>query len=1234
MAKISKKIKERIEKSSKSYRRKNVATISILVGGAVILCAFLGFMQNYSAEQSQKRSSQKILDEVTETMEINDKAVKSITWEFNDLNQSTLQTLGTYITTEFNSFFGENAVSKPGKDPQIEMSKSFTVLAEEIDSDGVFVINKTGDIILSSEKELINQKITAVFGDGCIERFTAYTIDQTSGEVTVNGTVSYRGEKVFSPIEHKTEDGRFFGYSTFFSQSNGVDYFLINRVESALLDTELSSIKEISSVLDGITVGKTGFLFAVDSETKKFSYFDDGKNKLTGTEYQSAGLSDSAVRDSYVGYQTIKGTRYFCLSQKYSSETFGEFTVIAAVVAADEIVSKIAMTVGISCFAFVIVAAIVIGYGMIIRRDIGDHSIRLENQYTNDIKEENLDNKIRFTDEEIQERVKIKIDDSIERKQDIQLRRVNIGTRNAKGVQSYFSTYVAKKIAPVIVVGSVIIFGISFFSQTLMSYQEAITVSATRITDVQQIIRNNEETDTSIREYISDQYLSKSKLISYMIESSPERVLMYNENDYEVYGKALYADESDEVKATISEEDYILENYEKYSKNVHPVVIRNEKGERDYAKDDYGNVIYSVGRSEMLEKVCELNNLKSISIYNDQGYVIATNTDYWYETITNDPSSRLYPLNDIIDSKTNFVVEDVDFGEDETASKQFIAYVQYYYTYQASDGRTAFASQAEYKNQTAANPITRHRSVVQIEIGIDDFRELFEVTRIGYVLNNMHVSGDDSFFIAFDSSDEHRCVYSPVPTSIGKTAADLGLDSKMFKLAGTFNGFITVNGVEYYQSLSLIGDYYFGATIPTSSINSSRNQNSLYTLLFSVVFILIASSFYTISSDKADKEYVDFLKGKQIKEDTEKNSFFIKTASGTTKTSSASSRFKKILWRNKTVEQKLNAILMGYLFAASLVIGIMLLNAIITRDQDSIFTYIFSGEWDRGLNIFSITAAMMVIVLIIAASNLIRVLVKSFCSSLGARVETLGNLFISIAKYGGTIGGVFYCLYLFGFDTTSLLTSAGILTIVVGLGSQSLISDILAGMFIVFEGEFRVGDIVTIGDFRGQVLEIGLRTTKLMDISNNIKIFNNASISGVLNMTKESSFAFVTVGVEYGESLERVEAVLAKGFPEIKKKLPAIVEGPFYKGVLELNTSSVDLGIVAKCAEEDRVQLARDLNREIFILFGKNNINIPFPQVTVSYLDEKERQDATKSEIARSKACLEEGKTIAECEGE
>ena len=98
---------------------------------------------------------------------------------------------------------------------------------------------------------------------------------------------------------------------------------------------------------------------------------------------------------------------------------------------------------------------------------------------------------------------------------------------------------------------------------------------------------------------------------------------------------------------------------------------------------------------------------------------------------------------------------------------------------------------------------------------------------------------------------------------------------------------------------------------------------------------------------------------------------------------------------------------------------------------------------------------------------------------------------------------------------------------IIGLGSQSLVADILAGIFIVFEGEFQVGDIVIIDGWRGEVTEIGMRTTKLIDAGYNIKIVNNSEIKTIINQTQELSLAKAYVSVSYGARIEKIEAVIA-----------------------------------------------------------------------------------------------------------
>ena len=250
---------------------------------------------------------------------------------------------------------------------------------------------------------------------------------------------------------------------------------------------------------------------------------------------------------------------------------------------------------------------------------------------------------------------------------------------------------------------------------------------------------------------------------------------------------------------------------------------------------------------------------------------------------------------------------------------------------------------------------------------------------------------------------------------------------------------------------------------------------------------------------------------------------------------------------------------------------------------------------------------------------LCRVLRMVFASKMekDSRRKTLFSLLDGFVKYGCAIAIIILILKAFGVDTAALVASVGVLTLIVGLGAQPLIADIIAGIFIIFEDEYHAGEIVTINDFRGTVMEIGIRSTRLIDAAGNIKIINNSSIGDVINLSREVSLAVVDCDFPYDVPLEKVENMLKANFDKIAKNIPAIKEGPYYKGVCMYKDSNVTIKIVAKCNEEDRFQVERDLNREYRRIIKENGIDISYPQVVVNYardndytLSKKEARDA------------------------
>ena len=276
--------------------------------------------------------------------------------------------------------------------------------------------------------------------------------------------------------------------------------------------------------------------------------------------------------------------------------------------------------------------------------------------------------------------------------------------------------------------------------------------------------------------------------------------------------------------------------------------------------------------------------------------------------------------------------------------------------------------------------------------------------------------------------------------------------------------------------------------------------------------------------------------------------------------------------------------------------------------------------------------AMLKSIQIVTIFWLLTILIRFLLNKLLARSNrsaTIVKLLNSFIKYLLAIIAIMLILSAWGVDAGTLLASAGILSLVIGLGAQSLIADIIAGMFIVFEGEFQVGDIVIIDGWRGTVDEIGIRTTKVIDWQGNIKIINNSQIASIINQSKELSVTTCVVAIDYRESIERVELIIKNNIERIKKAIPEIVDGPFYKGVDSLGDSSVNLLFIATVKESDYYVVQRALNREIKLIFDENNVSIPFPQVTLNQpedfdkknknVDKKQANDFAKKQSKAAK---------------
>ncbi len=214
--------------------------------------------------------------------------------------------------------------------------------------------------------------------------------------------------------------------------------------------------------------------------------------------------------------------------------------------------------------------------------------------------------------------------------------------------------------------------------------------------------------------------------------------------------------------------------------------------------------------------------------------------------------------------------------------------------------------------------------------------------------------------------------------------------------------------------------------------------------------------------------------------------------------------------------------------------------------------------------------------------------------------RSLVTLIKSATSYVTFIVGFFWCLAAIGVNVSTIFASVGIITLVVGFGAQSLVEDLITGVFLVFEDQFNVGDIIEVGGYRGTVESIGIRTTAIKDVGGNIKLINNSDLRNILNRSAIDSVAVTAVSVSYSTDLEKVEKVFETLLPAIREKYSDVfLEDPKYLGVQELGESGVQLKVIGKVNEKDIFSAARLLNREIKIGFDQNGIEIPFNQIVV-----------------------------------
>lgn len=193
-----------------------------------------------------------------------------------------------------------------------------------------------------------------------------------------------------------------------------------------------------------------------------------------------------------------------------------------------------------------------------------------------------------------------------------------------------------------------------------------------------------------------------------------------------------------------------------------------------------------------------------------------------------------------------------------------------------------------------------------------------------------------------------------------------------------------------------------------------------------------------------------------------------------------------------------------------------------------------------------------------------------------------------------------------GIALGPLLATAGVAGLAIGFGAQSLVKDIISGIFVLIENQYSIGDVIQTAGVDGVVEEVNLRTTILRDLHGVVHVVPNGEMRVLSNKTKGWSRAVLEIGIGYGEDPDRAIAVLedvARGIHADPFFGELLLECPTVPGVEAFGDSAVTIRVMAKTLPLKQWDVARELRRRIKRRFDAEGIEIPFPQRVVWHRD-------------------------------
>ena len=285
-------------------------------------------------------------------------------------------------------------------------------------------------------------------------------------------------------------------------------------------------------------------------------------------------------------------------------------------------------------------------------------------------------------------------------------------------------------------------------------------------------------------------------------------------------------------------------------------------------------------------------------------------------------------------------------------------------------------------------------------------------------------------------------------------------------------------------------------------------------------------------------------------------------------------------YKNETMEDEKRGIIsltpgqklvkvMGRTFSVIITVFLLFVIYNLVFEPNSLYYHLMNYDWNSGFNILTIVCIIVTGFLVVVLTWGLKKLGKKIETVVSPKTLTVIRIAISVLTFVLVILYAFYIMYMLGMDVSKVWTSLGIFSLVLGLGAQSLIKDILAGFFIMVENKFKIGDKVAVDGFEGQVTEVGLRSCTITSSNGVVKVINNSALDNVTNFSQKLNLIKIVIPIRIDYPYEKLQKILEEGIVKIKRENEPIIHEIKLLGVTAVCPGAAnpyyEIGVASKC---------------------------------------------------------------------